>query len=1580
VFSFSTLSDGTWVLPTSIEDRNGNILGVSNTSTATKIQFNIHDTLGRAILSASGFGSTGDTVSVSGLAAPYTLTWGTANSSFTSTATPINGTASDVDCHGILSGPGTIPVVTAIALPNGRQYQFSYDSTYGELSRITYPSGGYISYSWGLNPQSGFVAFADFSGARNACQYIYDKPALLHRYVSFDGVTIALQQDFGYSTTWNLPSSTPAWTSKQTTVTTHDLVRGKTFQTVYTYANSGAGSNDPLAFFQPMDDGIPVEQSVVYKDADGSTLRTVNKTWFNRDELQTAQTILDNGLSSKIAYTYGPGAQVTEEDEYDFGQTSPSRKTVTHYQSFPNSPLFPDLASLFDRPCQTIVYDSSGTRIAETDALYDQGTVVCGSAGTNSVAAVSNLPVGTHDETNYGPSSTAPRGNATSLTRKCLQNCTDAVTIYTYDETGQVLTAKDPNGNTTNYSYADNFDSNPALSTNAYLTQITHPPTNGVSHIQKSKYAYADGQPIQSTDENNQLTSYFYSDTFRRPTETDFPDGGKATISYNDAPPSPSVTTSRLMNSSNQFVTSTATMDGVGHVVKTLLTSDPDCATGDRNDTTYDGFGRVFTVSNPYCIAGESTSGLTTYTYDGLGRAMQVTHPDSTTALTTYTGRATQVQDEGNGIQRVTRISQTDGLGRLLSVCEVSSATLLGNGGTPGACNQDIAGTGFLTTYQYDALGNLLQVNQGTMRPRTFAYDSFSRLTSASNPESGTVSYSYDANGNVLTKTSPAPNQTGTATVTTTYQYDALNRLTQKSFSDGTTPAILYAYDVFNINFGCGGTSTNPVGRLTGSNNGWPYCYNYDPMGRLSFKYLRTPQNQIANFRYSYDFLGDTTYETGGLGAITYAYNTAGRLTSVTSSLSDTTHPPILLSGIHYNALGQITSETYGDSVAKTYSYSNRGFLRSLSAGTGTLPGTPGRGSVSISGAEQTKTITFVCGPFGRTCSATIPDTGTITVTVNGQPRSANWAATDSPATISANLASTLTGGSYVNATASGGVVTLTAKTGGSSTNYSLSVTVVDTSTQNFSQPSFAASASGPALTGGSGGGFQNSTYSLGLTFAPDGNILSGNDSVNGNWTYSYDAFNRLLGANQNGGAAVYSYDYDRYGNRWHQNGPHTMMLSFSANNNRMDSYSYDAAGNLLSDGTHTYTYDDENHVIKVDGGTTASYAYDPDGNRVQKTTAVGSFSEPAGTWIFLNDQSGRIVGQLNSPGNGYVRGEVFAGGRHLASYISGNTYFMHSDWLGTERLRTTFNSGLTESCTSLPFGDWLTCTGTDVSPLHFTGKERDSESGLDNFGARYDSSSMGRFMSVDPGDAGAALDAPQTWNAYSYVLNNPLNATDPSGLDCIYVYLDGSWNVVRGDCASDTDNGIFVDGRIVGNSVWVSKDSDGTVTGVSFLYNPNGTDVLLLHPEWNIATAGPRLSVWDSFKASLKGMEPFHDPTSNVEKGQQQATYLLGSLIGPIGDEEEAATLGLTRWGWKGAAKWRNAIRALAKPGTKLTLEGIVPTVEEASAMIKEAGGTIEREVEEHAPGGVSSHTYPHINYTTAEGQKATLRVQRLP
>jgi RHS repeat-associated protein len=103
---------------------------------------------------------------------------------------------------------------------------------------------------------------------------------------------------------------------------------------------------------------------------------------------------------------------------------------------------------------------------------------------------------------------------------------------------------------------------------------------------------------------------------------------------------------------------------------------------------------------------------------------------------------------------------------------------------------------------------------------------------------------------------------------------------------------------------------------------------------------------------------------------------------------------------------------------------------------------------------------------------------------------------------------------------------------------------------------------------------------------------------------------------------------------------------------------------------------------------------------------------------------------------------------------------------------------------------------------LKFTGKERDTESGLDNFGFRYYGSPLGRFMSADDGTDQVA-DNPQSWILYSYVRNNPLRYTDPDGHDCIHINTDtGKFEGFdSGDCDNSTEekanSGIYVDGTI---------------------------------------------------------------------------------------------------------------------------------------------------------------------------------------
>jgi RHS repeat-associated protein len=149
-------------------------------------------------------------------------------------------------------------------------------------------------------------------------------------------------------------------------------------------------------------------------------------------------------------------------------------------------------------------------------------------------------------------------------------------------------------------------------------------------------------------------------------------------------------------------------------------------------------------------------------------------------------------------------------------------------------------------------------------------------------------------------------------------------------------------------------------------------------------------------------------------------------------------------------------------------------------------------------------------------------------------------------------------------------------------------------------------------------------------------------------------------------------------------------------------------------------------------------------------------------------DGPGKQVAEVSSSGV-WNRGEVYAGNRHLATYTggtSGATYFNTGDWLGTERMRTGLTS-VVETCTSLPFGDGQSCTGSETSPVHFTGQQLDTETNLSHMDFRSLSTTQGRWTSMDPaGKAATNPTNPQSWNLYAYVRNSPLTLTDPTGLE----------------------------------------------------------------------------------------------------------------------------------------------------------------------------------------------------------------------
>jgi RHS repeat-associated protein len=269
--------------------------------------------------------------------------------------------------------------------------------------------------------------------------------------------------------------------------------------------------------------------------------------------------------------------------------------------------------------------------------------------------------------------------------------------------------------------------------------------------------------------------------------------------------------------------------------------------------------------------------------------------------------------------------------------------------------------------------------------------------------------------------------------------------------------------------------------------------------------------------------------------------------------------------------------------------------------------------------------------------------------------------------------------------------------------------------------------------------------------------------------TFGYgDGFNRLTSRTVTSGTLQnYTYAYDRYGNRVSQTplqGGYTFNPTINPVNNQITTsgYTYDAAGNMLNDGVHSYQYDAEGNLVQVDGGSTAKYVYDVFNQRVHVQTA-------SATTEYIYDYAGRRVSGWLSPNNYGNQGRIYWDGQQIGFRSSNGTNFDHQDILGTERLRTTYSGAVGATYQSLPWGDGYGATvnnsGADQDSLHYADLEHDAESGTEHAQFRNYSSAQGRWLAPDPYMGSYDLTNPQSMNRYAYVLNNPTSLLDPSGL-----------------------------------------------------------------------------------------------------------------------------------------------------------------------------------------------------------------------
>ena len=223
--------------------------------------------------------------------------------------------------------------------------------------------------------------------------------------------------------------------------------------------------------------------------------------------------------------------------------------------------------------------------------------------------------------------------------------------------------------------------------------------------------------------------------------------------------------------------------------------------------------------------------------------------------------------------------------------------------------------------------------------------------------------------------------------------------------------------------------------------------------------------------------------------------------------------------------------------------------------------------------------------------------------------------------------------------------------------------------------------------------------------------------------------------------------------------------------------FDYDTRGNQTAMNGSVLAYDGENRQTSYTWPSFSKelYSYDGEGQRVQHVHQVysGGSYNTTGTTVYVYDAKGRLAAEYGA----------------ASSSAPCGTCYLTTDALGSTRLMTDSSGAAVARYDFLPFGQEIPASSSsgragvlcgsascyDQSSAvnqKFTGKERDSETGLDYFGARYYSSPQGRFTVADWSANSQAVpyarfDDPQSLNLYSYVLNNPLRMNDPDGHCC---------------------------------------------------------------------------------------------------------------------------------------------------------------------------------------------------------------------
>ena len=654
-------------------------------------------------------------------------------------------------------------------------------------------------------------------------------------------------------------------------------------------------------------------------DSDG---RSLSIAWSGGD----ISSITDGNVSGQtrtVAFTYGTGSHANELTQIDW-RASPGSTDLTEEFSYDKSTWVHGLVSLTDPDGHVVTqtYNSDGTTASQTvdpSGLDRTTTYSYYPARTSTYSAIAAVVVtdpASHqevDEFAYGElvqKTTGLTGCSTTLSGTWPTGCTTtaaATTTYAFDPTslGTTLTV-DPNGNVSTATY-DSLGN--VLSQTDGLGRTTSWTYTGNGGADETHY-----QPTTMTDPKGTTTYYSYDPTYRTLTQVCTALSGG---SCSGTPTNAEVTKYAHANGSHPGdVTSMTngdgkvtsyTYDAYGDLVQT---EDP---ASDVTETEYNADGWTTASWTPAagCTFGSQPpagcSSADETAYSQTSGAGNINFWGATLSVAAPLGQDTSsVYDPDNNL-----IETTDADGNPTSYAYNGAGEQcwkLPGGTSSASCAAPPSGAS-VTQYSPDGLvAAQIDGNDDTLE--AYVYDSRNDVSSmtvdpGSSPHiNQTTTYTYDLDGNVLTKTDPAGN-------VTTYAYDADSELcwyllgSTSSASCGSAPsgAVSYGYD--------------PDGQVTAmADDTGSWSYTIDALHRLTSVTEAQGGGSSATVSYQYNFRNEPTQITypNGVGSVTIGYDNAGRETSVEDWNGHTTT-------FGYDADSNLTTTTFpGGSCTGTIS------------------------------------------------------------------------------------------------------------------------------------------------------------------------------------------------------------------------------------------------------------------------------------------------------------------------------------------------------------------------------------------------------------------------------------------------------------------------------------------------------------------------------------------------------------------------------------------------------------------------------------------------------------------------------------